>query len=79
MSTAKHMIGVTSIEARLKNYGVQLVASGPDYNEVGAFIPGSDIREQYGINPAAFIDQYCENENVLFELFHSVHGIAYAD
>jgi len=73
------MIEFTSIEARLKNYGVQLIAFGPDYNEVIAFIPGSDIREQYGVNPAAFVDAYSENENVLFELFHSVHGIAYAD
>lgn len=76
---SKHMIEFTSIEARLKNYGVQLIAFGPDYNEVIAFIPGSDIREQYGVNPAAFVDAYSENENVLFELFHSVHGIAYAD
>ena len=76
---SKHMLSFTSIEARLKNYGVMLTAYAPDYNEVMAFIPGSDNREQYGVNPAAFVDAYSENENVLFELFHSVHGIAYAD
>jgi len=76
---SKHMITFTSITARFKNYGIKLTALGPDDNEVPCFVPGEDIRELYGCNPAQFIEKYGEDENILFELFNSVYGIAYAD
>lgn len=76
---SKHMLVFNSIEARLKNYGVMLTATAPDENEVPCFIEGVDIRESYGMNPAAFIDEYGEDETVLFDLFNSVYGIQFAD
>lgn len=76
---SKHMLSFVSIEARLKNFGVMLTAVAPDQNEVPCFIEGVDIRQQYGMNPAAFIEKHGEDESVLYDLFRSVYGISYAD
>ena len=75
----KHMVEFTGIEARLKNYGVTLTATGPDDAEFPLWIPGEDIRDLYDCNPAEFIQKYENNEAILYELFNSVHGIAYAE
>ncbi len=76
---SKHMIELTSIEARLKHYGVQLIGKGPDDNEIIVQIPGQDIREQYGCNPAVFVDRYEDESQVLFDLFYSVSDIQLTD
>ena len=76
---SKHMIEFTSIEVRLKDFGVRLLATGPDDNEIPVQIDGLDIRQQFGMNPAAFVDAYADNEAVLYDLFRSVYGISYAD
>lgn len=76
---SKHMLSFTSIEARLKNYGITLTAIGPDDNEVPVHIQNEDIKALYGCNPASFLEKYENDQETLFELFYSVHGIAYAD
>lgn len=65
----------TGIEAELKNYGIKLVANGPDNAEKIVFLEGADIREYYGCNPASFLDQFGNDEKMLFEAFELVNGI----
>jgi len=68
-------ITFTNIQAELKNYGVLLTASGPDFIVKSVHFPGSDIKEAYGLNPASFLEQYGEDEKELFRLFNTVERI----
>ena len=68
-------ITYTGISARLKNYGIEVVATAPDGLETPVLIDGSDIREFYGCNSAKWLEMHGEDESMLFELFELVQGI----
>jgi hypothetical protein len=72
-------ITYVSISARLRHYGIELTAVGPDDQEKQVFIDGCDIREFYGINPAQWLERHERNESALWELFDLVNGIAFVN
>lgn len=67
----------TGIEAKLKNYGVQITAFGPEETEKTVFLPGEDIKEFFGLNPAKFLSEYENNEEKLFEAFNLIASIEF--
>ncbi len=69
----------TGIRAELKNYGVNLIAEFPDYNEKIVHLTGEDVREFYNCNPAKWLELYSEDEKMLYEAFELVNGIRLAD
>jgi hypothetical protein len=72
-------ITYVSISARLRNYGIELTATGPDDIEKQVFLDGSDIREFYNCNPAQWLERHERNESALWELFDLVNGIAFVN
>ncbi len=74
-----HMVEYENFESRLKGYGIEITASGRDDEESTVYIPGSDLREFYQLNPASFIDQYGEDAAKLQELFTAVKGIGVSE
>jgi len=70
-----HMLEFTGYESRLKGYGIEITAEAPDSETITIFVEGSEIRQFYDLNPAAFVERYGDDANTLCELMSAVKGI----
>lgn len=72
-------ITYTGISAHRKGNTVILTATAPDDVRTQVQIPSCDIRENYQMGIDSFLDQYGDNEDELWDLFHAVEGINHGD
>ena len=69
----------TGISAQRKGNNIILIATAPDEIKKQVQIPSCDIRENYQMGIDAFLDQYGDNEDELWDLFHAVENITHGD
>ena len=65
----------TSIEAAKKGSCLLITAFAPDGVEVTHRFPQEDIKQAYGVNVDRFLDQYGDDEDTLWEMFHAVNNL----
>jgi len=72
---SSNTVTYTDFSSRLRGYGIEILAEGPDDTTAKIFIEGSEIRQFYDLNPAAFLEKYGDDANTLCELMSAVKGI----
>lgn len=64
----------TGIKARLKDYGIVLTAISDDDVEIPVYVNGTDLKKLFRLNPAAFLEKYDDDTEMLFELFYAANN-----
>ena len=70
---------LTTIEAALRGHNIILTATDAEGEETRVTVPCEDIHELYNQSCPKWMEENGDRESSLWELFHSVNGIALAD